>query len=123
MKLQYKDLVSSQEDKICALLECDKDELLDLYKNTNSIFNNRDSFYNNLLKILQQGYNVREATFSGILVGYLLGYRNYKYLPSYCAYFDVAWLPLIHNNYTKSMFPMKFFEYLAAGLPVVSTNH
>ena len=53
---------------------------------------------------------------------YLLGYRNYKYLPSYCAYFDVAWLPLIHNNYTKSMFPMKFFEYLAAGLPVVSTD-
>ena len=76
MKEQYKDLVSSQEDKICALLECDKDELLDLYKNTTSIFNNKDSFYNNLLKILQQGYNVREATFSGILVGYLLGYRN-----------------------------------------------
>ena len=53
---------------------------------------------------------------------YLLGYRDYISLPSYCAYFDVAWLPLIHNNYTKSMFPMKFFEYLAAGLPVVSTD-
>ena len=53
---------------------------------------------------------------------YLLGFRKYKDLPSYCAFFDVAWLPLIHNNYTKSMFPMKFFEYLAAGLPVVSTN-
>ena len=53
---------------------------------------------------------------------YLLGYRKYNSLPSYCAYFDVAWLPLIHNNYTKSMFPMKFFEYLAAGLPVVSTD-
>ena len=53
---------------------------------------------------------------------FLLGYRKYKYLPSYCAYFDVAWLPLIHNNYTKSMFPMKFFEYLAAGLPVVATD-
>ena len=53
---------------------------------------------------------------------YLLGFRKYKDLPSYCAFFDVAWLPLIHNNYTKSMFPMKFFEYLAAGLPIVSTN-
>ena len=53
---------------------------------------------------------------------YFLGYRKYKSLPSYCAYFDVAWLPLIHNNYTKSMFPMKFFEYLAAGLPVVATD-
>tara|TARA_S200000501_G_scaffold116537_1_gene109522 strand:- start:972 stop:2132 length:1161 start_codon:yes stop_codon:yes gene_type:complete len=53
---------------------------------------------------------------------YFLGFRKYKDLPSYCAFFDVGWLPLIHNNYTKSMFPMKFFEYLAAGLPVVSTN-
>ena len=53
---------------------------------------------------------------------YFLGYRKYKSLPSYCAYFDVAWLPLVHNNYTKSMFPMKFFEYLAAGLPVVATD-
>ena len=53
---------------------------------------------------------------------YLLGFRKYKDLPSYCAFFDVAWLPLIHNNYTKSMFPMKFFEYLAAGLPIVTTN-
>jgi glycosyltransferase involved in cell wall biosynthesis len=25
------------------------------------------------------------------------------------------------NDYTRAMFPMKFFEYLAAGLPVVST--
>ena len=78
MKLQYEDLVFSQEDedKICDLLECDKDELLALYRNNNSIFNDKDSFYNVLLKILQQGYNVREATLSGILVGYLLGYRN-----------------------------------------------
>ena len=35
---------------------------------------------------------------------------------------DVALLPNRINNYTKSMFPMKFFEYLAAGKPVVSTE-
>jgi len=30
-------------------------------------------------------------------------------------------LPQLINDYTRAMFPMKFFEYLAAGLPVVST--
>lgn len=53
---------------------------------------------------------------------FLLGYRKYNILPNYCAYFDVAWLPIIHNKYTDSMFPMKFFEYLASGLPVISTT-
>ena len=31
-------------------------------------------------------------------------------------------LPATRNAYTASMFPMKFFEYLAAGLQVVSTR-
>ena len=35
---------------------------------------------------------------------------------------NIALLPCVHNEYTRSMFPMKFFEYLAAGLPVVSTR-
>ena len=34
---------------------------------------------------------------------------------------DIGLLPLLINDYTRAMFPMKFFEYLAAGLPVVST--
>ena len=33
----------------------------------------------------------------------------------------VGVLPTLLNEYTRSMFPMKFYEYLAAGLPVVST--
>lgn len=53
---------------------------------------------------------------------YVLGYRKYKVLPFYCAYFDIGWIPLKKSNYTRDMFPMKFFEYLAAGLPVVSTS-
>ena len=53
---------------------------------------------------------------------HFLGYRKYKYLPNYCAGFDVGWLPLRFNKYTQSMFPMKFFEYLAAGLPVVASS-
>jgi len=34
---------------------------------------------------------------------------------------DLGLLPLRLTPYTQAMFPMKFFEYLAAGLPVVAT--
>jgi glycosyltransferase involved in cell wall biosynthesis len=52
---------------------------------------------------------------------YFLGGRPYNSLPGYMKGIDVAILPNNLNEYTKSMFPMKFFEYLAAGRPVVST--
>jgi len=52
---------------------------------------------------------------------HLLGSRPYDHLPYYCAGFDCGWLPLRLSPYTQAMFPMKFFEYLAAGLPVVAT--
>src|SRR5690606_22223352 len=52
---------------------------------------------------------------------HLLGPQPYASLPSYLKGFDVAILPSAANDYTRGMFPMKFFEYLAAGRPVVST--
>jgi glycosyltransferase involved in cell wall biosynthesis len=42
-------------------------------------------------------------------------------LPGVIAGFDVGVIPYRRNGYTGSVFPMKLFEYLAAGLPVVST--
>jgi glycosyltransferase involved in cell wall biosynthesis len=51
-----------------------------------------------------------------------LGPKPYAQLPDYLRGFDVALLPCPLNDYTRSMFPMKFFEYLAAGVPVVATN-
>ena len=53
---------------------------------------------------------------------HLIGPRDYAVLPDYLRGFDLALLPCPINSYTRSMFPMKFFEYLAAGVPVVSTN-
>ncbi|HEX7936737.1 MAG TPA: glycosyltransferase [Paraburkholderia sp.] len=52
---------------------------------------------------------------------HFLGYRRYDDLPDCLRGADVGLLPTLLNSYTSSMFPMKFFEYLAAGLPVVST--
>ena len=51
-----------------------------------------------------------------------LGPKPYSQLPRFLAAFQCAWLPLQCNAYTRAMFPMKFFEYLFAGLPVVSTQ-
>ena len=53
---------------------------------------------------------------------YLMGPRSYEQLPSYLKGFDVGLLPNLINQYTKSMFPMKFFEYLASGTPVVGVE-
>jgi glycosyltransferase involved in cell wall biosynthesis len=50
-----------------------------------------------------------------------LGAKPYSELPGYLHAADVGLIPAALNTYTESMFPMKFFEYLAAGLPVVST--
>lgn len=53
---------------------------------------------------------------------YMLGPRPYKDLPGYIKSFDVAMIPVTLNDYTHAMFPMKLFEYLAAGKRIVSTN-
>jgi glycosyltransferase involved in cell wall biosynthesis len=53
---------------------------------------------------------------------HFLGGRPYASLPGYLKGMDVALQPNLLNDYTRSMFPMKFFEYLAAGKQVVSTE-
>lgn len=52
---------------------------------------------------------------------FLLGKRDYPALPGYLKAFAVCILPNRTNAYTANMFPMKFFEYLASGKPIVST--
>lgn len=53
---------------------------------------------------------------------HVLGPRPYNTLPAYMRYADAAVLPAMNNAYTASMFPMKFFEYLAGGLQVIATR-
>jgi glycosyltransferase involved in cell wall biosynthesis len=52
---------------------------------------------------------------------HLLGPRPYAELPAIAKGFDVALLPFRINELTLNANPLKVREYLAAGLPVVST--
>jgi len=52
---------------------------------------------------------------------HFLGRRPYESLPAYCRGFDVGLIPFRVNELTKAVNPIKLREYLAAGLPVVST--
>jgi glycosyltransferase involved in cell wall biosynthesis len=52
---------------------------------------------------------------------HLLGSRPYAKLPEVLRGADAALVPYAINELTRSVFPMKVYEYLAAGLPVVST--
>jgi glycosyltransferase involved in cell wall biosynthesis len=52
---------------------------------------------------------------------HLLGRKQYSDLPAYCKGFDVALMPFRINQLTLNSNPLKVREYLAAGLPVVST--
>lgn len=66
--------------------------------------------------------NCRDDLLTDLPNIHLLGPMPYSQLPSYLKGFDVGIIPAPINSYTQSMFPMKFFEYLAAGLPVVASN-
>jgi UDP-galactopyranose mutase len=51
-----------------------------------------------------------------------LGGKPYNELPDYMAGWDVAMMPFARNESTRFISPTKTPEYLAAGLPVVSTS-
>jgi glycosyltransferase involved in cell wall biosynthesis len=53
---------------------------------------------------------------------HFLGRQPYASLPGYCRAFDVALMPFKVNELTLNANPLKVREYLAAGLPVVSTD-
>ncbi len=52
---------------------------------------------------------------------HLLGARTYEQLPGVLRGADAGLIPYARNQLTDSIFPMKVYEYLAAGLPVVAT--
>jgi glycosyltransferase involved in cell wall biosynthesis len=51
-----------------------------------------------------------------------VGAKSYEEMPTYVAAFDVALCPNAWNRYGQSCFPLKLYEYLAAGKPVVASG-
>ncbi len=52
----------------------------------------------------------------------LLGAKPHNQLPYYIKGFDVGIVPYICNDFTEGVYPSKLNEYLAMGIPSVSTN-
>lgn len=65
-----------EKEKLLQLLECSEVELNQLINKSKDIIHEDDSLYDVLLKILQQGFNIREATLSAIILGERLGYKK-----------------------------------------------
>jgi UDP-galactopyranose mutase len=51
-----------------------------------------------------------------------LGGKSYQQLPAYLSGWDIAMLPFARNESTQFISPTKTPEYLAAGVPVISTS-
>ena len=65
-----------EKEKIMHLLESTSLDIEQLQRKSDVIFKEGDNIYEFLLKILQGGHNIREATLIGIIIGEKLGNMN-----------------------------------------------
>jgi len=52
----------------------------------------------------------------------IVGWRPYEEVPKYLAASDICLLPAHKNDIMKNIVPIKMYEYMAAGKPVIATN-
>jgi len=67
-------------------------------------------------------YSLKEDEFKHYSNIYVIGERKFEELPTYCKGIDVGLIPFVSSKLTDNCNPLKLYEYLAAGLPVVSTD-
>jgi glycosyltransferase involved in cell wall biosynthesis len=67
-------------------------------------------------------YSMSASEFSDYSNIYLLGEKEFTDLPSFCKGADCGIIPFVDSSLTHHCNPLKLPEYLAAGLPVISTN-
>ena len=71
------------------------------------------------LLIIGPLYNVRNIPLRPNI--HWLGYKSYEELIYYASYFDVGIIPFKQNDMTAAVNPIKMWEYMAMGIPVVTT--
>jgi len=68
------------------------------------------------------GAGIDVSELAGLANVHLLGRREVQVLPNYLKGFDVCLNPFKLNNLTDKVSPLKFYEYLASGKPVVTVD-
>jgi glycosyltransferase involved in cell wall biosynthesis len=71
---------------------------------------------------LEHDLSFRNSNLSSHPRVHFLGSRPYFELNRYAAGYDIAILPFKKNALTDTVSPVKIFEYMAAGKPIVTTN-
>ena len=66
--------------------------------------------------------SIKEAGFEKYKNITVMGPIQYSKLPTYAACFDVSTITFIINDITESTSPIKLFEYMAMGKPIVTTD-
>jgi len=66
--------------------------------------------------------SIKKAGFEAYENITVLGPIDYQELPKYAACFDVSTIPFMINDITESTSPIKLFEYMAMGKPIVTTD-
>ncbi len=67
-------------------------------------------------------YSLKEGEFKEFANIHVIGERIFEELPTYCKGMDVGIIPFVKSKLTENCNPLKLYEYLSAGLPVVSTD-
>ena len=65
-----------EREKLCNLLECSSDELDKIISSVKHTFEESETVYDSVMKILQQGHNVREAVLISLICGKYFGYNE-----------------------------------------------
>jgi glycosyltransferase involved in cell wall biosynthesis len=62
------------------------------------------------------------ARLEGLRNVHFFGNRRIDQLPAYLKAMDACLIPYVLNDFTHHIFPLKLYEYMAAGKPIVATD-
>lgn len=68
------------------------------------------------------GQGIRDSGIAEVSNIHWLGPKSYKELPEYLHVFDVATIPFAVTEALQAVSPIKLFEYMAGGRPIVTTD-